>query len=50
VLNGRGEVVGMSRAVLESTDLGQRVVGTFYAVHIDEIRKILHTLKRSESR
>lgn len=50
VLNGRGEVVGMSRAVMESTDQGQRVVGTFFAVHIDEIRAALPALKRGESR
>ena len=50
VLNSNGEVVGMSRAVLERTDLGQRVVGTFYAVHIDEIRAALPALKRGESR
>lgn len=50
VLNGRGEVVGMSRAVLEKTDQGQRVVGTFYAVHIDEIRDALPALKRGESK
>lgn len=50
VLNTDGEVVGMSRAVLESTNQGQRVVGTFYAVHIDEIRTALPALKRGESR
>jgi hypothetical protein len=50
VLNGNGEVVGMSRAVLEKTDQGQRVVGTFYAVHIDEIREALPGLMRGESR
>jgi S1-C subfamily serine protease len=50
VLNGNGEVVGMSRAVLEKTDQGQRVVGTFYAVHIDEIREALPELMRGESR
>jgi hypothetical protein len=50
VLNGRGEVVGMSRAVQEWTDQRQRVVGTFYAVHIDEIRTALPSLKQGESR
>ncbi|MDA0734481.1 MAG: serine protease [Chloroflexi bacterium] len=50
VLNGKGEVVGMTRAVLESTNQGQRVVGTFYAVHIDEIRAALPALKRGESK
>jgi S1-C subfamily serine protease len=50
VLNGRGEVVGMSRAVQEWTDQRQRVVGTFYAVHVDELRTALPSLKRGESR
>ena len=50
VLNARGEVVGMARAVLERTPRGQRVVGTFYAVHIDEIRRALPALERGESR
>jgi serine protease Do len=50
VLNDRGEVVGMVRAVQEQTNSGQRVVGTFYAVHVDEIRAALPALKRGESR
>jgi len=50
VLNERGEVVGMVRAVQEQTNTGQRVVGTFYAVHVDEIRAALPALKRGESR
>lgn len=50
VLNDLGEVVGMVRAVQEETNSGQRVVGTFYAVHIDEIRAALPALKRGESR
>jgi len=50
VLDGNGEVVGMARAVQATTDLGQRVVGTFYAVHIDEIRAALPVLKRGDSR
>jgi putative serine protease PepD len=50
VLNHRGEVVGMARAVLERTAQGQRVVGTFYAVHIDEIVRALPALKVGESR
>ena len=47
VLNLRGEVVGMVRAAQEQTAGGQRVVGTFFAVHIDEIRDALPGLKRS---
>jgi S1-C subfamily serine protease len=50
VLNANGEVVGMTRAVAEQTVGGQRVVGTFYAVHIDEILASLPALKRGESR
>ena len=50
VLNNRGEVVGMVRAVQEETNTGQRVVGTFYAVHVDEIRAALPALKRGEIR
>ena len=45
-----GRVLGMTRAVRESTPSGQRVVGTFYAVHIDEIRDALPALRRGESR
>jgi hypothetical protein len=40
----------MARAVQETTNRGQRVVGTFYAVHIDEIRAALPALKRGDSR
>ena len=50
VLDGNGKVVGMARAVQETTKQGQRVVGTFYAVHIDEIRAALPALKRGDSR
>lgn len=50
VLNYRGEVVGMVRAVQEETETGQRVVGTFYAVDIEEIRDALPDLKRGERR
>jgi len=50
VLDGNGEVVGMARAVQETTNQGQRVVGTFYAVHIDEIRAELPALKRGDSK
>lgn len=50
VLNAEGKVVGMVRAAQVSTASGQRVVGTFYAVDIDEIRNALPKLKRGESR
>jgi serine protease Do len=50
VLDANGEVVGMTRAVAEQTVGGQRVVGTFYAVHIDEILDSLPQLKRGLSR
>ena len=50
VLNPDGLVVGMTRAVLEQTASGQRVVGTFYAVHIDDIRDALPALKEGRSR
>ena len=50
ILNSEGLVVGMTRAGLIRTAGGQRVVGTFYAVHIDEIREALPALKRGESR
>ena len=38
VLNTAGEVVGMVRAAARHTPGGGQVVGTFYAVHADEIR------------
>ena len=50
VLNSDGEVVGMIRAAQVSTASGQRVVGTFYAVHIDEIRDALLSLRAGISR
>ena len=50
VLDSGGLVVGMIRAAQVRNSGGQRVVGTFYAVHIDEIRDILPALKRGESR
>ena len=49
VLNAHGEVA-MVRAVQEYTPSGRRVVGTFYAVHVDEIRDALPDLKRGISR
>ncbi len=50
VLDAGGFVVGMVRAVQEQTAGGQRVVGTFYAVHVDEIRDALPSLKLGQSR
>jgi S1-C subfamily serine protease len=46
VLDGDGLVVGMVRAVA----VGQRVLGTFYAVHVDEIRAALPSLRQGISR
>ena len=50
VLNPDGLVVGMVRAVREQTAGGQRVVGTFFAVHGDEIRAALPALRMGKSR
>ena len=50
VLNHDGLVVGMVRAAVERTEGGQRVVGTFYAVHVDELRAALPALKNGQSR
>lgn len=50
ILNSDGLVVGMARAARVRTGSGQRVVGTFFAVHIDEIRASLSMLKKGESR
>ena len=50
VLNSEGLVVGMVKAVREQTVGGQRVVGTFFAVHVDEIRDALPSLKNGQSR
>ena len=41
VLNTAGEVVGMVRAAARQSDQGARIIGTFYAVHADEIRAAL---------
>ena len=45
VLNAKGEVIGMIRAAARRTDQGQAVVGTFYAVHADEIRAALGEIR-----
>ena len=41
VLDMQGRVVGMNQSVLVTTESGQRVVGIFYAVHVDEIQRLL---------
>ena len=50
VVNSNGEVVGMTTGVVETSTAGQRVVGTFYALHIDEIKRSLPALKSGLSR
>ena len=45
VFNSRGEVIGLVRAA-QTTAGGKRVVGTFFAVHADEIREALPELKK----
>ncbi len=49
VLNANGEVIGMVRAAARRSEAGQTVVGTFYAVHADEIRAALAEIKNRES-
>ena len=49
VLNANGEVIGMIRAAARRTEQGSAVVGTFYAVHADEIRAALTEIKNPES-
>jgi len=41
VLDVNGMVVGMNQSVKTITEGGQRVVGIFYAVHVDEIQRLL---------
>ncbi len=50
VFNSQGEVVGMVRAAQTHAAGGKRVVGTFFAVHVDEIRDALPELKQGRSR
>ena len=45
VLNTAGEVVGMVRAAARRTPGGGQVVGTFYAVHADEIRAAVEGIR-----
>ena len=49
VLNTSGEVVGMVRAAARRTPGGGRLVGTFYAVHADEIRATVEDIRSPES-
>ncbi len=49
VLNTAGEVVGMVRAAARRTPGGGRLVGTFYAVHADEIRAAVEGIRSRES-
>jgi len=49
VLNAKGEVIGMIRAAARRSEAGQTVVGTFYAVHADEIRAALTEIRSPES-
>ena len=50
VLNADGELIGMARAAVISTPGGQRVVGIFYAVAVDEIVASLPNLRAGISR
>jgi len=45
VLNASSEVIGMIRAAARRTEQGGAVVGTFYAVHADEIRAALAEIR-----
>ena len=45
VLNASGAVIGMIRAAARRSDHGETVVGTFYAVHADEIRAALAEIR-----
>ena len=49
VLNTAGQVVGMVRAAARRAASGGTVVGTFYAVHADEIRAALTEITAPES-
>ena len=46
VFNSKGEVIGLVRAAQTTAAGGKRVVGTFFAVHADEIREALPDLKK----
>ena len=49
VFNSRGKVIGLVRAAQTQAAGGKRVVGTFFAVHVDEIREALPDLKQGRS-
>lgn len=49
VLNAQGEVIGMVRAAARAAEAGGTVVGTFYAVHADEIRAALAEIRNPEN-
>ena len=49
VLNRAGQVVGMTRAAARRSENGATVVGTFYAVHADEIRAALSQITTPEN-
>ena len=50
VFNSDGKVIGLVRAAQTRAGGGKRVVGTFFAVHVDEIREALPNLKEGRSR
>ncbi len=50
VMDRSGEVIGVSRAVVVQTPAGQRVVGTFLAIAIDEVHRALPDLRAGISR
>jgi|TARA_B110000263_G_C15226028_1_gene472299 putative serine protease PepD len=50
ILNQDGEVIGISRAVVVATAGGQRVVGTFLAIAIDEVHVALPVMRAGISR
>ena len=49
VFNSRGKVIGLVRAAQTQAAGGKRVVGTFFAVHVEEIREALPDLKQGQS-
>lgn len=48
VFNSDGQVIGLVRAAQTQAG-GKRVIGTFFAVHVDEIREALPSLKQGRS-
>lgn len=49
VFNSQGKVIGLVRAAQTRAAGGKRVVGTFYAVHVEEIREALPDLMKGIS-